>query len=666
MRYKGTFDFPANFEVQIKAPIDGRQLVDYKSDLVDPSTWEDDNGDIWVFDGLVVSVAHDTSVNNGVYFLKDKDNISDSDSWVKIGGDSASQQLELLNIGDPSAIEIFDGYDASGNALIRRIKGNNGIDVSTYDDTIHVGPSGGAVGTGYVFITDVTPTGSGNVGYKTYEDDTTPSDVDLIECTTDTDLVDIHFMAEGGVNYSPEITLDGSTDNNLQQYSDDRRLFNGYFSIDLGLPEDSSAIKTIKSSTGKEDSVKIIKSGAGPEITDITFSSYPGSQTALKEDDEIDVTVTVENQATSCWIEDGKASKSHVSLSLGGDSGAGSGYKYATGTITISSITSDAPVDAQASNDLGTLGDVYTSDDLTIDQDSPVINFNSITYPSGQEALKSSESATVDVSVYDFDSIEYDDVEDQINIPNSNTYSQTKNVTAYVNTYNIDTDNYEIIASKSSNDTSTAFGMVVQLAGEAATIDISTPSRLRSGGNQGTDPQDHTVEIISDQELIEAPSVDASVGTWQGSDFTGGPTTWSRDLQIHDDDPKGTYSFENLLATNLAGVETTTINSGEEYVLGGFVFRTLTVPAYPNRDVSIGTHVVDTDKLECTNLSAGDSGTLNWSYIPVKDSSDNSYTILDGDDGPHDPNGNYWWNADDDNASSNTSGTAEIELEEIE
>lgn len=666
MRYKGTFDFPANFEVQIKAPLDSRQLINYKSDLSDPSTWADDNDDIWIYSGMITSVANDTSVNNGVYFLRDENNYTDINSWVKLGGDSVSQQLELLNVGDPSAINIFDGYDASGNARIRKIEGSSGIDVSSYNDTIQIGSSNGEFGTGYIFITDVTPTGSGNIGNKIYESDTVPSDIDLLECTSDTNLVDIHFMAEGGVNYSPEISLDGSNNGNLQQYSDDRRLFNGYFSIDLGLPADSSVIKTIQSNTGKSDSLKINKSGTGPQITNITFSSYPGSQTTLKENDTIDVTVTVENEATNCWIEDDKVSKTYVSLSLGGDSGAGTGYKYATGTISISNVTSDSPVDAQASNDLGTSGNIYTSDNLSIDQDFPSINFNTISYPSDQQALKGSDSATIDVSVWDFESIEYIDLESQVNIPNVNTYSQTKNLTAYVNTYNIDTNNYQIVATKTSNDTSTAFETVVQLAGVAATIDVSTASRLRSGGNQGTSPQDYAIEIISDQELIEAPSVDASEGTWQGTDFIGGPLIWSRDLQIHDDDSKGTKSFDNLLATNLAGIETTTINSGSSYIIGGFVFRTLTVPAYPNRDVSIGTQVTNTTKLECSNLSTGNSGSLNWSYIGSKSSTDDSYTIIDGNDGLQNPNGNYWWNADDANASSNTSGTMEIELEEVE
>lgn len=661
-RFKGTFNFAANFEPLVKAPLDGRQVVGLKADLIDPSIWADDNGQIWLYDGALVIVANDTSTNSGVYWLSDEDNYTLYSSWIKIGS-SNDVEFNIVNVGDASGIDIYAGQDASDNFQLRKLNNGEGIALDVSNNTINISAIGDA--TGQVFITDVTATSSGTVGFKQYEPNTTPSNIDITQCTTDTDDVTLHFIAEGGTYYSPEITLDSSSPDTFSQFADDRRLFYGTFAIDVNLAADASVVKTIISDAGTQDTVKIIKSGSGPTITDVSFGPYPGSQTSLKEDDNINVYVTVENDATNCWVESDKASKNLVNLSLGSSDSGGAGYKLASGTITISSVTSNSPIDTQASNALGTNGAVYTSGNLTIDQDSPAITFNSITYPGSQEALKDSEQADVDITITDYTSVQYYDLLSQINIPNQSTYSQVKSVTRYAGGYNISTDNYEVVAWKSSNDTSSNYSTVVYIADTAATIDISSPARLRSGGNQGTSAQDHTITINGNQQLLSAPSVDNDIGTWQGAGFAGGPSSWTRALQIHDDDSKGTGTFSNLAATNLAGIVTTSINSGSNYTVGGFVFRTFYVPAFPNRDSSIGTNVTNTSKLRCTNLSTGDSGSLNWSYVGTKSSTDDSYTIIDGDGGIQDPGGNYWYNCDDANASSNTSGLLQIELEEI-
>lgn len=66
-RYRGTFSVAASYEPLTASPFDARELVDYKSDLIDPATWEQENGDIWIYTGMIVSVANDTDENNGVY-----------------------------------------------------------------------------------------------------------------------------------------------------------------------------------------------------------------------------------------------------------------------------------------------------------------------------------------------------------------------------------------------------------------------------------------------------------------------------------------------------------------------------------------------------------------------------------------------------------------------
>ena len=109
-RNHGTFNFAANFEPLIKAPLDARSVVNLYSDLVDPSTWRDADGLIWLYNGLIVGVANDPS--SGIYFLKDAVNYNLYPSWQSVAGVSF----------DPSAlIAYIDGsinrLDASINAL---------------------------------------------------------------------------------------------------------------------------------------------------------------------------------------------------------------------------------------------------------------------------------------------------------------------------------------------------------------------------------------------------------------------------------------------------------------------------------------------------------------------------------------------------------------------
>src|SRR6056297_1480940 len=104
--------------------------------------------------------------------------------------------------------------------------------------------------------------------------------------------------------------------------------------------------------------------------------------------------------------------------------------------------------------------------------------------------------------------------------------------------------------------------------------------------------------------------MDASIGTWVDSSFTGNDdgTVWTRDIEIHDNDEKGTGVFDNLLGKNLANKTVNVISSGYEYEVGGFVFRTFYINPFPNRGAYFGTNVTNTAKLQCTNLSTGDTG----------------------------------------------------------
>ena len=84
-RNTGTFNFAANFEVLAKAPLDAKQLVGTKADLINPAIWSGSTG-VWLYDGAIVSVASDPiPENNGIYFLASASTYTDINSWIKAG-----------------------------------------------------------------------------------------------------------------------------------------------------------------------------------------------------------------------------------------------------------------------------------------------------------------------------------------------------------------------------------------------------------------------------------------------------------------------------------------------------------------------------------------------------------------------------------------------------
>ena len=114
-RNKGTFNFAANFEVLAQAPLDARQVVDTFNDLITPATWEDDDNNTWLFNGLLVVVANDPSTSlNGVYYLSDLDNYTAASVWIKSG---SNQQVESLDASVVYNQQVNTSQDASIDIL---------------------------------------------------------------------------------------------------------------------------------------------------------------------------------------------------------------------------------------------------------------------------------------------------------------------------------------------------------------------------------------------------------------------------------------------------------------------------------------------------------------------------------------------------------------------
>ena len=120
-RNKGTFNFSANFEPLLKAPLDARQVVGTFADLTDPSTWKDADELVWLYNGLIVGVGNDADPSlNGAYFLKDADNYTNALSWSKLGGETVIDVSALMAYIDGSIARL----DASINQLWTYVDGS--------------------------------------------------------------------------------------------------------------------------------------------------------------------------------------------------------------------------------------------------------------------------------------------------------------------------------------------------------------------------------------------------------------------------------------------------------------------------------------------------------------------------------------------------------------
>jgi hypothetical protein len=450
-RNKGTFNFSANFEPLIKAPLDARAVVGSYTDLIDPSTWADGDGNIWLYKGAIVSVADDPS--SGIYFLSDENNYTDYNYWIPAGSNTqVDSSLSLVNVGGGD-VSIYAGIMGTDQAGIRELKAGSGITLS-YDDpnTILIDVSGGGSGSGVnggVWITDITPTSSGNVGNKVYSSD----GVVLDSCLTDTNNVTVEVLAiPGNTNYKPVITIGASLNTVSMSAETDKPLFTGSISLDLN---DVSSL-TVFHEDGAEHKTEISYETA-PVILGATFvNGYPAGQTELKAGDTFDVSIVTDSNVDLIEIQNSDA---FVFSSQGVASGTS---HVITGTIANRGTSTQAlPFSVRVRKPTGSWSTIFTSDTVgttdgvyrvNLNNTYPSISIGSVSYPASQEAIKSSESAIVVNNISNFDTVSYSSPNGQLTISNPNSWEINKNVSYLSGSYNVSVDNFRIVANRAAND----------------------------------------------------------------------------------------------------------------------------------------------------------------------------------------------------------------------
>ena len=348
----------------------------------------------------------------------------------------------------------------------------------------------------------------------------------------------------------------------------------------------------------------------GPVITNVVFGAYPGTQTELKDNDTVDATFTFDttnvNEIRLSSSNNYASSNQAISVTPTGN--------QATGTITIDTNVANnnggemQSIRARARHTTQQYGNWHVSTNkLRVNNQKPTFSAPTITYPDSQQAIKSGDDATVNIVVSNQgQSPTYmytGNGRSELSIPDTSTYTQDKTVSWSGGTYNITAPNYKLEVNRQENDNSDSITTTVFVANVNPEIDVtihilpgnpnagSQPARLQSGGNDGTDVAAYEVRVTSNQKLqsfsMDVATSSNNAGTWAyGSSWTTtNNTVWKRNIKVDDEHDKGTFNWESLSLENYSGMSKTSFtntDTGEEYVLGGFVSRDITLKKTQN------------------------------------------------------------------------------------
>lgn len=243
---------------------------------------------------------------------------------------------------------------------------------------------------------------------------------------------------------------------------------------------------------------------------------------------------------------------------------------------------------------------------VTLNNVAPSGTLGTPTYASGFGALKNVETSDVPVTASNYDLVLFSSAVSELSIADPTLFAATKTVTRIAGNYRVTGTNLSMRLRRNANGSETTVSSLVKIAHvPIASFAVTLPAaRLRSGGNNGTSIQNHTVTVTLDQQAWAAPSMSpaASAGAWSGA-WGGSGTSWTRTLQVHDNDLHQTgHAWVAPTVTNLAGLVTAGLTSGATYTIGGFVARTLTFAAF-SQSTTMNVPVVTYTKLTFGVLS---------------------------------------------------------------
>jgi hypothetical protein len=345
------------------------------------------------------------------------------------------------------------------------------------------------------------------------------------------------------------------------------------------------------------------------------------------------------------------------------------------GALGFNNRDGDQPSSFIARNNFGTQSDKVTSTDTAEvhNETIPEISINSISYPQGQEAIKSPEQASINNTVINFDQILYSSPNNQISIDNNTTLEENKTVTYLNGDYNVENDsginNFKISATRNANGATSESSKVVNIANLPIIISIdgiSLPIKTSS-----TPSTTNEFTLSTNQLMLNIPSLNTSNDQQEQSILNSiasgtGKTSNRYSLTVSDQDTKGSFPWI-VSVKNLSNIESKVISQNPNYILEGFNERTIF--SDPNSIgaglADIGTSVSNPLNLNFENISEGGTGPNGgtiYSYESFDEGTvfnnsfdiNNKFSICD-ENGNFNPQGNFVFNLDKLNRSANTS-----------
>ena len=217
-RKPGQLNFSANIEVKKQAALDARTVVATVADLTTAATWQDSDGAVWLYDGLVVAV----SSTGELWMLTDADNYTQPASWKRIDGGGAENGVymvgdisTLTTSSQPTDIKDILGTPAALKAAVKAgkvivVRSNGTDDTQNALYAVQVSYSSGntvaingTFGVGYLYI-ELTGTGDAWTSVDAAETKELAFKPDVVQSVTATANKGIEI---GGTTTKPTVGL---------------------------------------------------------------------------------------------------------------------------------------------------------------------------------------------------------------------------------------------------------------------------------------------------------------------------------------------------------------------------------------------------------------------------------------------------------------------------
>lgn len=555
------------------------------------------------------------------------------------------------------------------------------------------------------FITDAGNSGSGTVN-KTYGTGASSEILASFESNDDSHTIEATIYVEGADWLPVEATLERDgvfveaiAASGWTQTADHRR-FTATFTVTDASANAINPGYVVKTHDGGESpAVRYTRTLNAPEILTIVLENqgsnpdpYPGVQTQFAAGQTISISGTVEAHADEVYVTDfqttnGRGLQGPFAVTAGVfgpfNVNAGDGNLSAQRVRMYAKVTGESP------------GGFSIDVSYPVELDQTVPTFSGVThsYPAGppqQEALKDTETDDVTITHTNIeagDTYVYDDNgTGELTIPAATTYAGTKGVQRLSGSYREIGVNYRVTVTRTAkNGLAAMASTTVKIAHVSPVIEIGRNSGgaalLRMGTDDGTNNyRETTVYIVSSQSNLSTHSptlapdggdTSAFTGTWTASGFNN----YFRPFRVEDGDlnsggqAANNFTWGACSVRNRAGKEATVVTYNQTYAIGGFEVRTLTIPAHPAHEVTIGGPIaVDTGKLVAVATGKGGSPTqaFEGSIVEHNDpnpDNNNFFTISDGADG-YDADGANYHLSDNLLSQANSSGTLTVTLKE--